>query len=64
MNNKEVQQKLCTEPKDTIAETIQFAISCEEWAMRQQPFDKFDKSNIKGEQNEINNISTGVKRWG
>ena len=29
-NTKEVQQKLCAEPKDTIAETIQFAISYEE----------------------------------
>ena len=35
MNNKEVQQKLCTEPKTTIAETIQFAKSYEEGAMRQ-----------------------------
>ena len=30
MNNKDVQQKLCTEPKSTIADTIQFAISYEE----------------------------------
>ena len=64
MNNKEVQQKLCTEPKDTIAETIQFAISYEEGAMHQKSFDKLDKPNIEAEPNEINNINTGVKRWG
>ena len=62
MNNKEVQQKLCTEPKDTIAKTIQLAISYEEGAMRQQSFDKVDKPNIKAEPNEIN-ISIGTKRW-
>ena len=60
MKNKKVQQKLCTEPK----KTIQFAISYEEGAMRQQSFDKLDKPNIKAEPNEINNINTAVKRWG
>ena len=64
MNNKEVQQKLCTEPKGTNGETIQFAISYEEGAMRQQSFDKLDKPNIKAEPNEIININTGVKRRG
>ena len=64
MNNKGVHHKLCTEQKDTIAETIQFAISYEEGAMRQQSFDKMDKPNIKAEPNEINNINTKVKRWG
>ena len=64
MNNKEVQQKLCTEPKTTIADTIQFAISYEEGSLRQQTFDKLDKPNIKVEPNEINNINTGTKRWG
>ena len=33
MNNKDVQQKLCSEPKSTIADTIQFAISYEEGAL-------------------------------
>ena len=42
MNNKKVQQKLYTEPKNTITETIQFAISYEEGAMGQQSFDKLD----------------------
>ena len=64
MNDKEVQQKLCTEPKKTIPDTIQFAISYEEGAMRQQTFDKLDKPNIKAEPIEINNINTEVKRWG
>ena len=64
MNNKEVQQKLCTEPKDTIAETIQFSIPYEEGAMCQQSFDKLDKPNKSADPNELNNISTGIKRWG
>ena len=63
MNNKDVQQKLCTEPKSTIADTIQFAISNEEGALRQQSFEKMDKPNIKPEPNEINNITSGTKRW-
>ena len=64
MNNKEVQQKLCTEPKTTIADRTQFAISYEEGSLRQQTFDKLDKPNIKVEPNEINNINTGTKCWG
>ena len=64
MNNKEVQQKLCTEPKTSIADTIQFAIAYEEGTLRQQTFDKLDKPNIKHEPNEINNINTETKRWG
>ena len=64
MNNKDVQQKLCTEPKSTIADTIHFAISYEEGALRQQSFEKMDKPNIKPEPNEIKNITTGTKRWG
>ena len=64
MNNKDVQQKLCTEPKSTIADTIQFAISYEEGALQQQSFEKMDKPNIKPEPNEINNITPGTKRWG
>ena len=64
MSNKDVQQKLCTEPKATIADTIQFAISYKEGALRQQPFDNLDKQNIKAEPSEINNINVGVKRWG
>ena len=63
INNKDVQQKLCTESKNTIADTIQFAKSYEERALRQQSFDKLDKPNIKPEPNEINNITTGKKRW-
>ena len=63
-NNKDVQQKLCTEPKSTNADTIQFAISYEKGALRQQSFEKMDKPNIKPEPNEINNITTGTKRWG
>ena len=46
MNNKEVQQKLWTEPKDTNAEAIQFVISYEEGAMGQQSFVKLDTPNI------------------
>ena len=64
MSNKDVQQKLCTEPKATIADTIHFAISYEEGALRQQSFDNLDKPNIKAEPSEINNIIAGVKRWG
>ena len=66
MNNKDVQQKLCTEPKSTIADNIQFAISYEEGALRQQSFEKMNKPNIKPEPNEINNeiITTETKRWG
>ena len=64
MNNEEVQQKLCTEPKTSIADTIQFAIAYEEGTLRQQTFDKLDKPNIKHEPYEINNINTETKRWG
>ena len=64
MYNKEVQQKLCTEPKETIPETLQFTISYGKEAMRQQSFDKLEKPNIKAGPIEINNINTGVKRWG
>ena len=64
MNKKEVQQKLCTEPKDTFAEKIQFVISYEEGVMRQPSFDKSDEPNIAAEPNEINNMSTGIKRLG
>ena len=64
MNNKDVQQKLCTGPKSTIADTIQFAISYEAGALRQQSFEKMDKLNIKPEPNEINDITSGTKRWG
>ena len=64
MKNKEVQQKLCTEPKTSIDETIQFAIAYEEGTLRQQTFDKLDKPNIKHEPNEINNINKGTKQWG
>ena len=42
MSNEDVQQKLYTEPKATIADTIQFAISIEEGALRQQSFDNLD----------------------
>ena len=43
MANKDVQQKLCTESKTTVQETIQFAISYEEGAIKQQSFEKLDK---------------------
>ena len=63
MANKDVQQKLCTEPGTTVQETIQFVISNEEGAIRQQSFEKLDKPNIKQEPSEVNNIISGVKKW-
>ena len=62
MSDKDVQQNLCTEPKATNADTIQFAISYEEGASRQQSFDNLDKPNLKAESSEINNKNAGVKR--
>ena len=42
MINKEVQQKLCTEPKTTLNDNIQLAIAYEEGALRQQAFDNME----------------------
>ena len=64
MTNQDVQQKLCTEPKTTAEETIQFAIAYEEGIYRQQSFGKLDKPNIKTEATEVNNINQNNKRWG
>ena len=61
MANKDVQQKLCTESKTTVQETIQFAISYEEGAIKQQSFEKLDKPKIKQEPSEVNNVNLGVK---
>ena len=46
ISNKYVQQKLRTEPKSTVNETIQFAISYEERALLQQSFENMDKPNL------------------
>ena len=46
MVNQEVQQKLCTEPKPTVEETIQFAVAYEEGTYRQQSFGMLEKPNI------------------
>ena len=62
MVNKEVQQKLCTELKGTVQETIQLAIDYEEEAIRQQSFDKREKPNIKTGTSEVNSINKGAKR--
>ena len=64
MSNKDVPQKLCTEPKATIADTIQFTISFEEGALRKQLFAKLDNPNIKADPSELNNINAGVKPRG
>ena len=57
MNNKEVQQKMCTEPKSTIEENIQFAFAYEEGIIRQQSFEQTTQPNIKCEPKDINNIN-------
>ena len=64
MANQDVQQKLCTDPKPTAEETIQFAIAYEEGTYRQQSFGMLDKPNIKTEPTEVNNINQNNKRWG
>ena len=64
MNNKEVQQKLCTEPKTNVNDNIQFAIAYEEGTIRQQSFETLEKPKIKAEPSEINNINQSAKRWG
>ena len=65
MMNKDVQQKLCTEPKTTIEENIEFAIAYEEGTIRQKSFDKLEKLNVKTEAGEINKVNQSVtKRWG
>ena len=63
-NNKEVQQKLCTEPKANVNDNIQFAIAYEEGTIRQQSFETLEKPKIKAEPSEINNINQNAKRWG
>ena len=57
MANKEVQQKLCTDPKQTVNGTIQFAIAYGEGTIRQQSFDKLERPNINTEATEVNNIN-------
>ena len=64
MINQDVQQKLCTEPKATAPETIQFAIAYEEGTLIQQSFGMLDKPNIKTEGTEVKNINQNNKRWG
>ena len=65
MVNKDVQQKLCTEPKSTVNETIQFAIAYQKGTMPQKSFDKLERPNIKSEGTEVNNIITSTTRnWG
>ena len=62
MVNKEVQKKLCLEPKGSVDETIQIAIANEEGRIRQS-FDKMEKPNIKAEVKETNNINQRTERW-
>ena len=64
MTNQDVQQKLCTEPKTTAAETIHFAVAYEESTLRQQSFGMLDEPNIKTEVADVNNINQSNKRWG
>ena len=65
MINKDVQQKVSTEPKATVQENIDFAIAYGEGTIRQKWFDKLEKPNVKIEANEINNINqSGAKWWG
>ena len=56
MAKKHVQQKLCTEPKTTVNETIQFAIAYEEGTTRQTSIDKLERPNLKSKATEVNNI--------
>ena len=64
MINKEVQQKLCTEPKASVNDNIQFAVAYEEGTIRQQSFDCIEKPKIKTEPSKLNNINRNLKRWG
>ena len=64
MINKEVQQKLCTEPKANMNDNKQFAIAYEEGTIRQQSFDCMEKPKIKTDPSEMNNINQNSKRWG
>ena len=65
LKNAEVQQKLCTEPKTTVQEKIEFAIAYEEGTIRQKLFDKLEKIHVKTEAGEINIVNQSAnKRWG
>ena len=64
MINKEVQQKLCSEPKLTVNDKVQFAIAYEEGTIRQQSFDNMEKPKKETEPPEINNINQNAKRSG
>ena len=44
MNNKQVQEKLCTAPKETPVEALQFAIALEDCLKKQNPMDKLGKN--------------------
>ena len=56
LSNKEVEQKLSTEPKETIVQRIHLAIACEERAIKQDAFDKMEMPYKIPEINEVNNI--------
>ena len=62
MMNKDVQQKLCTEPKTTKEENIDFAIAYEEGTIWQKAFDKLEKLDVNTESGEINNVNQSVTK--
>ena len=65
MTNKEVQQKLCTEPETTVQRNIEFVIAYEEGTVRQKSFVKLEKINVKSEVGEKNNVNQSAnKKWG
>ena len=57
MSNEDVQQKLSTKPKTTVAETIQFAIAYEEGTIRQHSFDQLEKPQTEIEVNSKNKVN-------
>ena len=61
MANKQVQEKLCAEPKETPAEALQFAIAFEDGLKRQKSYGYMNQeSRVKYE--PVCAVSTSISR--
>ena len=73
MNDKQVQAKLCTEPKNTPAEALQFAIAFEDGLKRQKIYGYIcQEPKVKDEPNcavsssnqeNVGDVDQGISLW-
>ena len=73
MNNRQIQAKLCTEPKETPAEALQFAIAFEDGLKRQKFHDYTSQEpKVKDEPNcavsssnqeNVGDVEQGISLW-